>query len=249
MKLVSISALLLTFFSFSIKPNADTVRNENLQGAWQLVVDNGFDVPRTSVLLIMDGYIFFSDYSVSDKKFEGSIGGVYTQEGDKITYTIEFNTYNADQVGNEVMVELGIKGDDLTWVKNIDGSEHISIYRRIDKGEGDLAGAWRITDRMRDGTMQAMRQGSRKTIKMITGTRFQWAAYDPATKRFSGTGGGTIELKDGKYTENIEFFSRNKDRVGARLTFDYKVEGIKWDHSGLSSSGNPIREIWTRQNQ
>ena len=35
----------------------------------------------------------------------------------------------------------------------------------------------------------------------------------------------------------------------AQLTFDYKVDGIKWDHSGFSSSGNPIREIWTRQNQ
>lgn len=100
---------------------------------------------------------------------------------------------------------------------------------------------------MREGEMQAMRQGPRKTIKMITGTRFQWAAFNPDTKQFSGTGGGTAEMKDGKYIEHIEFFSRNADRIGATLSFDYKVDGDKWGHSGKSSAGNPIREIWTRQ--
>ncbi|MBO6761639.1 MAG: membrane or secreted protein, partial [Roseivirga sp.] len=118
---------------------------------------------------------------------------------------------------------------------------------RIDDGNSDLAGAWRITDRMRNGEMQAMQLGARKTIKMITGSRFQWAAFNPETKQFSGTGGGKVTLKDGKYSEHIEFFSRNPDRVGADLTFNYEVNGDKWTHSGLSSSGDPIKEIWTRQ--
>jgi len=30
------------------------------------------------------------------------------------------------------------------------------------------------------------------------------------------------------------------------LSFKGKVEGDNWDHSGLSSKGDPIHEIWTR---
>ena len=152
-------------------------------------------------------------------------------------------------VGDKVTTQLRIEGNQMFWTQTTKGYDNKYVFERVDLGKGDLAGAWRITDRMRNGEMTAMRQGARKTIKMITGTRFQWAAYNPETKQFSGTGGGSITLKDGKNTEHIEFFSRNKDRVGASLTFDYEVNGNKWDHSGLSSSGNPISEIWTRQNQ
>ncbi|MGB4902866.1 MAG: hypothetical protein WBP00_18965, partial [Saprospiraceae bacterium] len=60
-------------------------------------------------------------------------------------------------------------------------------------------------------------------------------------------GGGTYTSADGKYTETIEFFSRDKSRVGSSLSFDAKVDGGTWDHSGKSSTGNPVLEIWTRQ--
>ena len=221
----------------------------NISGAWRMISEDGVEAPQTSILLLMDGYLFITDYSMDKKHFEGSIGAVYQQQGDEVNYDIEFSTYDTDMVGDKVNTKVRIEGNQMFWKQNFNGKDSDFVFERVDNGVGDLAGAWRITDRMRNGQMTAMRQGSRKTIKMITGTRFQWAAYDPATKRFSGTGGGTIELKDGEYTENIEFFSRNKDRVGVRLTFDYKVDGNKWDHSGMSSSGNPIREIWTRQNQ
>ena len=83
---------------------------------------------------------------------------------------------------------------------------------------------------------------------MLSDTRFQWVAYDTAAKSFSGTGGGTYTFENGKYTETIEYHSKNSARVGAVLPFEYEIKGKKWDHSGLSSTGNPIREIWTRQN-
>ena len=134
-----------------------------------------------------------------------------------------------------INAKIKIAGDKLTVTQNVGEEESVMVFSRIDDATGDLAGAWRITQRMRQGAMTAMRQGPRKTIKMITGTRFQWAAFNPETKQFSGTGGGSITLEDGTYTEHIEFFSRNKDRVGASLTFDYKVDGINWDHSGMSS--------------
>lgn len=121
-------------------------------------------------------------------------------------------------------------------------------WTRIDDHQSDLAGCWRITARVgNDGTLNAMPQGARKTLKIMSGTRFQWFAINPSTRQFSGTGGGTYTLADGKYTETIEFFSRDKSRVGSSLSFDAKVDGGTWDHSGKSSTGNPVHEIWTRQ--
>jgi hypothetical protein len=55
-------------------------------------------------------------------------------------------------------------------------------------------------------------------------------------------------LVDGKYTEKIEFFSRDNNRVGAELSFEAEVKGKEWIHSGKSSKGDPIKEIWTLQN-
>jgi hypothetical protein len=84
-------------------------------------------------------------------------------------------------------------------------------------------------------------------MKILSGTRFQWIAYNIETKEFFGTGGGTYTTVDGKYTENIAFFSRDNSRVGASLQFDFTLENGEWHHKGLSSKGDPIHEIWTRR--
>ncbi|MCK5105463.1 MAG: hypothetical protein KAR17_21715, partial [Cyclobacteriaceae bacterium] len=78
-----------------------------------------------------------------------------------------------------------------------------------------------------------------------SGTRFQWIAYNSETKEFMGTGGGTFTTKDGKYIENIDFFSRDNSRVGASLEFEYELKGNDWHHKGFSSRGDPIYEIWS----
>lgn len=214
-----------------------------LEGAWELQTLNGEELPHRAVLTIQAPYAFYTEFDVSNKEFVGSQGGMIEIIANRIQYATEFNTYSADEVGKKTEMVAELKGNSVTI--KFDGNT--AVFSRIDPGVGDLAGSWRITDRMRNGEMQAMRLGARKTIKMITGSRFQWAAFNPETKQFSGTGGGTVTLENGKYTEHIEFFSKNADRVGANLTFNYEVNGDKWTHSGLSSAGDPIKEIWTRQ--
>lgn len=250
MKTYALIAMFVSSF-FLILPTESTSESNlsDITGAWNMETQNGQAGNHTGTLLIEDGYFFFTEYDVASKSFEGSLGGQYEYVDGVFTYTIEFDTWQPERIGQKVEAEISIKGKEMTAVQTLDGETATIVYSQVDDGIGDLAGAWRITDRMRNGAMQAMRQGPRKTIKMITGSRFQWAAFNPETKQFSGTGGGTVTLKDGVYTEHIEFFSRNAERVGASLSFDYKVDGNKWDHSGKSSSGNPIREIWTRQNQ
>lgn len=240
-----LSAISVSIFS----ANGQESTASDITGAWKLETQNGQAAEYAGTLLLEDGYIFYTEYDVASKYFAGSLGGQYRYNSGAFDYTIEFDTWQTERVGTEINARVTFNGSRMT-VTQTSGAETVTmVYSQIDNGTGDLAGAWRITDRMRNGAMQAMRQGPRKTIKMITGTRFQWAAFNPETKQFSGTGGGRVTLKDGVYTEHIEFFSRNPDRVGADLSFDYKVDGIKWDHSGMSSSGSPIREIWTRQNQ
>lgn len=88
--------------------------------------------------------------------------------------------------------------------------------------------------------------GTRKTLKILTGKRFQWFAIDPATNGFSGTGGGTYTFMNGKYVENIEFFSRDASRIGASLSFDDHLDNGEWHHTGLSSKGAKIYEVWSK---
>ena len=97
------------------------------------------------------------------------------------------------------------------------------------------------------GVMNEIKPSSRKTIKILSGTRFQWAAMNTETKQFSGTGGGTYTFENGVYTEKIEFFSRDSSRVGLSLSFQGAVEGDDWTHKGKSSRGQEIHEVWRRE--
>ena len=72
-------------------------------------------------------------------------------------------------------------------------------------------------------------------------------AINPVSKEFFGTGGGTYTFTNGQYTEHVEFFSRDSSRVGAILSFEGKVKDDVWNHSGKSSKGDPLNEVWTRE--
>src|SRR5690606_36833077 len=122
-------------------------------------------------------------------------------------------------------------------------------WTRIDDGTpGALHGAWLISGRQVDGKIEKRgTSGPRKTMKILTGTRFQWIAYNTQTKAFMGTGGGQYTTLDGTYTEQIGFFSRDDSRVGASLPFGYKLEQGDWHHFGKSSKGEPIYEVWSKR--
>jgi hypothetical protein len=212
-----------------------------LDGAWKLV-DSG-TVETTCI--IADNYFMQTTYDKTNKLYLSTMGGTMKVNNDgTMDIGIEFNTADSTWVGNSHTVNYKVNNNQLFI--NVNGSE--KTWQRIDDGKGGLSGNWRITGREQDGKMNEMKPGPRKTLKILSGTRFQWAAINTDTKEFFGTGGGTYTFKDGKYTENIEFFSRDNSRVGASLSFDGKVDGKRWHHSGRSSKGDPIAEIWTRQN-
>lgn len=207
-------------------------------GAWQL------NAGVEQVLLFMDGYFTHTTYDKAAKRFVQTRGGTYTFHDGKLTVQYEFDSQNPATVGQSVQYTASIKNGQL--VTNLNGAAE--GWKRLDDGGAPLAGLWKITARKQDGELQTIHQrGTRKTVKILTGTRFQWAAIDPGTRQFMGTGGGTYTFADGKYTEQIEFFSRDSSRVGSSLTFDGRLEKGDWHHSGLSSRGEPIYEVWSRK--
>ncbi len=213
-------------------------QQDTLKGAWHLQTGS-----MEQVLVFQDGYFTHSVFDVENKKFVSSYGGVYKPGTITLELKTEFDTRSADNVGTTKTVAYSVKEKAL----NTDITGMQQPWTRLDEGDKNLAGVWRITGRMVDGKMNQMQRGDRKTLKILSSTRFQWMAINPATKEFFGTGGGTYTFENGKYTENIEFFSRDSTRVGASLSFDGSVTGDVWNHSGKSSKGDPLNELWTKE--
>jgi hypothetical protein len=208
-------------------------------GAWHRQVGT-----IKQVIILQDGYFTFTEYDQVNKKFVGSFGGTISIAGQEMHAGIEFDTKIKEQVGQHKHFAFQLI-DKNNLKTNIGGTEQ--QWKRLDEGSGGLAGNWRISARMNNGQMQPMQRSARKTLKILSATRFQWMAINPETKEFFGTGGGTYTFQNGKYTENIEFFSRDSSRVGASLSFDGSVSGNTWTHKGLSSRGEPIHEEWSRE--
>jgi hypothetical protein len=230
-------SILITVLSlFLVVPDSSPV----LKGAW---VNEASGV--STVRIYTDGFFSVSVYKATE--FIKTFGGSYKVEKDGIVETIEFDTEVPDRVGKQVQstFRLNKKGDEL----QLSGKTESAQFVRLDNGTpGKLAGAWLITGRFTNGEMRKNTPGVRRTMKILSGSRFQWIAYNVETKEFFGTGGGTYTTENGKYTENIDFFSRDQSRVGMSLGFDFSImDDGGWRHSGKSSKGDPIDEIWTQR--
>ena len=88
---------------------------------------------------------------------------------------------------------------------------------------------------------------SRKTMKLLLDGYFQWTAFDSASMRFMGSGGGTYTAQGGNYIETLEYFSRDNSKVGKVLPFEFSLKEKDWFHKGLNSKGQPMHEIWHKR--
>jgi len=228
-----------TGFFFIMAGFWQTAPETLLDGAWHM--NNG---NSEAVFIYKDGYFVSTVFNKADKKFISSSGGTFKERNGQLSCTIEFDTKESANVGTEQVVDFSIAADKMNQ-SGKDGSKR--VLTRLDNGTGSLAGTWRITGRLADGKMSEMPRRDRKTLKILSGTRFQWMAINPTTKEFFGTGGGSYTFLNSQYTEHIEFFSRDSSRVGAELSFQGSVTDDVWNHSGKSSKGDPINELWTRE--
>jgi hypothetical protein len=216
------------------------VNAQNVIGAWERnhISEQGKNLK--SIVIFSNGYQAISTYESESGKFIYSNGGTWNLKGDTMTEKVEFDTKNSDRVGSEVTFKIQITDSTLSII----GSD--MKFKKLDDGSpGDLNGAWLMSGRVKDGKKQLRKtNGPRKTMKLLSGKRFQWIAYNTESKKFMGTGGGTYTTKNGVYSEKIEFFSRDNSKPGLTLKFDYEITNNEWNHKGLSSKGDPLHEIW-----
>lgn len=210
------------------------------KGAWKSQEPTG----STSTLIVADNYLSIASYSVQNKYFERAEGGPFKMSGDQMTYTPEFNSADTNKIGIPIVFTVTKKDDILTL-----RYEESMVWMFVDDAANvPMAGAWHITEKADDqgNLVKIHQEGTRKTIKLLSKTHFQWFAIDPAVKKVYAAGGGTYTVKDGKYTENIQFFLKDNNRTGTSLKFDWKLDNGRWDHSGKSSDGKPVHEIWEK---
>ena len=232
------SRFLILFVSFLC---IVTVNAQSPRGAWTGYHISESGTQLKSVVIFSDGYQAISIYDSETGAFVSTNGGTWELNGNTMTEKVEFDSDDPDRVGKEVSFDVILTDSTISIV----GSGR--VLRRIDNGTpGVLQGAWLMSGRVKDGvTQQRDTTRTRKTMKILSGTRFQWIAYNTETKEFKGTGGGSYMTKDGEYTEMIEFFSKDDTRVGMDLSFNYSLLNGDWNHTGFSSKGSPIHEIWS----
>lgn len=229
---------LLVFFGWA--------QAQSINGSWKLTHQDGQEITDMEYIKIyQDDYFAFGAKRLSDNHFIGAGGGPFSLEGGKYVETLDFFTLDPEQVGASTIFELDMVNGKMVISGNTNSGMLVEIWERVSEEENALTGNWVITGRKREGDIRRSTPGARRTVKILSGGRFQWIAFNSETKQFSGTGGGTYTAKNGKYVETITFFSRDDSRVGANLGFDFEVIDGEWHHSGLSSKGDPIYEIWT----
>ena len=191
-------------------------------------IDNGEDISR---VILDHEYVVISKFKSDSGNFISTLGGYYQLNEGVYEINLEFNS-NYDQDS--------IKTLSITKA---------SKWKNISKENDILKGKWVMSGRYNNGEFRTRNTDlPRKTMKILIDGFFQWIAFNTETFKFSGSGGGEYETLDGKYIEIIQYFSRDDSRVGAELDFNYEVKNKDWYHSGFSSKGNPINEVWTIRN-
>lgn len=185
--------------------------------------------------LFKDGYA--SQIRYKNSEYIGTKGGPFKHEGNIIVIATEYNDRYPDSVGVAIRMPATLKQQQLQ-LGNM-------TFDKAKTNPQALDGLWRITGRKTDNEIKEIPKGDRKTIKILVDGYFQWIAINPAVKGFYGTGGGQYTYSNTNYTENIGFFSRDNTRIGSKLGFKGEIIKGQWHHSGNSSKGDPIYEIWS----
>ncbi|SNR26508.1 hypothetical protein SAMN04488009_0513 [Maribacter sedimenticola] len=204
-------------------------------------------VKKVHQVKIFNDYFVYNEYEITPATFIKTLGGFvdYEMTGSEkqILLRLEFNSdYNKD-AQTQLSIPYTIDGKNLKlyWTENL-------TLKPTANSNQELDGAWLFATRGPDnGQERRGESNTRKTLKLLTNGTFQWIAYDTQSFRFSGTGGGTYGAKDGIYTEQIEFFSKDDTRVGATLNFNYNLKDDDWHHTGKNSKGEPMYEIWGKR--
>ncbi len=236
-KIKSIPKILLLILCFT-----SALRAQVVAGDYRATIErNGTEVIYE--LKINRDYLIITQYETSPPKFIKTLGGFYSDKKGILSLRLEFNSDFDKDPGRELALPY-------TYNENVLELQFGEVlqFMAMPKEPQDLDGLWLFATRGPDtGQERRGDETPRKTLKFLIDGHFQWIAYNTETLQFFGTGGGIYSAKNGVYTEHIAYFSRDNERVGAALKFDYKLEGTDWHHTGKNSKGEPMYEIWAKR--
>jgi hypothetical protein len=197
------------------------------------------DNEEVTTRVILDSeYLVLSKFESESGNFISTLGGYYKPG--------EFLNLNDDVYDVNLEFNSNYDQDSIKFLRIVKTSK----WKNISKSNDILKGKWVMSGRYNNGEFRTRNTDlPRKTLKILIDGFFQWIAFNIETFKFSGSGGGEYETIDGKYIENIQYFSRDDSRVGAELDFNYEIKNEDWFHTGLSSKGSPINEVWSIRNK
>jgi hypothetical protein len=232
--------LLLTVFF-----NPNTLIGQWVNGVYEKTEKNDTSA-QTLRLLIKDSYFILTTFNYAPASFNNTLGGILATEGKNFTVKLEFNSSIAKDSLKTLKGTFQLEGNRCMVI--FDNGKKLDL-EKLTKEDQNFEGAFLMAGRVTDqGESRRRIDVPRITMKMLLDGHFQWIAFNRETFEFSGTGGGKyIADNTGAYIEQIEFFSRNSSRVGAKLPFKYNIKGNDWFHQGNSSNGEPMHEIWTKR--
>ncbi len=116
------------------------------------------------------------------------------------------------------------------------------------KGSGLHLGTWQlVSTKYGDAKEFSDYPKESQRLKLITATHFTWVDYDTRTKKISSSAGGPYGLREGAYTETIEFVGDGMETyLGKKQEFTIRIDGDKLFQSGQLSDGLKIEEVWQR---
>ncbi|CAD5285182.1 putative Membrane or secreted protein [Imperialibacter sp. EC-SDR9] len=239
--------VLPVFFSWQSSPDAPTgiLANEEYVGAWMSEsVDKGR--PVTQILIVSDTYFTIASFLTKDHHFLSTSGGTYKMEDGKMSVTIEYHSPDHYQVGKQHV--LHAKPTETGYKLVARDGMVLGDWKRIDSGsKSEMAGLWYAAAYRNEAGDTIRTDYKVKTIKILSDTRFQWVAFDTISRKFVATAGGTYSVTQTGYVESLEFYANADDRIGKSLGFRYKLEGSNWTHTGKSSQGLPLYELWSKK--
>ena len=190
---------------------------------------NDYDLSTIHKVQMDSNYFIETIYQNNPPKFLTTRGGFYESNDNLLIIKLEFNSnYKNDSIIN------------LEYV--LPEKAKIVVSSKL-----ELDGKWLMAGRVNAEGEERRRDinRSRKTLKFLTNGFFQWTAFNTETFQFFGCGGGEYSAKEGDYKESIVYFSRDNSRTGQTLSFKYDQKDNDWHHTGFSSKGKPLHEIWT----
>lgn len=223
------------------------MNSQILNGAWRMVEKNEELIAHEAIKLFSNTYFTYSAYDKATGEFIEATGGTYTLN--KLSYKehLDIDSNEPENSGQTLEYLNALVGDTLTLTNLRTGDKEKWV--KFDNADNyQMAFCWRIHRKKDEGDKEwrTIEYRPRKTLKMITNSRYQVLALNSETGQFVGSSGGTWTGEGSTYIENVEFFSKDQSNVGRSLEFIRTFENGLWFHTGKTTKGEEMMEYWHR---